>query len=305
MKRNKWIKMPDGRLVKHRPDKLEFFLEEHEPYVPAATGRYSALDDTKNPPSQQQQYNTKTYDIRKLAGYEATVIGAGTVGSHLIYTLGPAHLLINSIDSKKVQFKHTCSGRTIFDPTLVGFKKVYAINQKIERDFPGTKVNPYPYNTAEIPDIELRSMFARSLLVALVIDDPEQMLRISDLVYPITDLIQVAMHRQAESGHIAISVPFFTPCLRCTLDIRGPQDIRQLDSEPANSLDIVTVAQQAARIAIDLMYSKISGQTINRWDTSKNLIYITNTRQELSPDGPGMHFEGSQKRPGCPVCNCY
>jgi hypothetical protein len=305
MKRNKWIKMPDGMLVKRRPDKIEFFLAEHGPYIPTTTGWDYVLDDTAKRQSKQQQYNTETFDIRKLTGNEVTVFGAGTVGSHFLYTIGPANLLINIIDCKKVQFKHTCNGRTIFDPTLVGLKKVYAIKQKIEHDFPGTKVNPYPYNTAEIPDIELKSMVARSLLGVVVIDDPEQMFRISDLVYPITDLIQVAMHTGAKSGHIALSAPFVTPCLRCTLNIEDSRDIHRLDSEPANSWDIMIVAQQAARIAIDIIYSKVTGQTVSRWDTSKNLIYISNTRQELSPDGPGMHFEGSQKRPGCPVCNRY
>jgi len=210
---------------------------------------------------------------------------------------------MNVIDFGKVQSRHTRGGRTIYDSTQVGLKKVDAVKQKIERDFPGAKVNPYHYNVKEIPDTELRTMFSRSLVVILAIDDPAQILRVSDLAYPITEIVQVAMHTRAESGHIAISVPFVTPCLRCTLGVRGPQDIHRLDSEPANSLDIVTVAQLAAKIAIDIMYSKVTGQHITRWDTSKNLIYIANTRQELSPEGPGFRFEKSQRRPGCSICN--
>jgi len=300
---NKWIKMPDGRLVKPKPDRLASFLAECKPFIPKATGGHYTLNDTSQPPSQQQLYNSETFDMSKLAGDEVTIYGAGSVGSHLSYALGPAGLSINSIDYKKVQVKHTCGGRTIYDRTLVGLKKVYAIRQKIEHDFPGTKVNPYPYNASEIPDIELKSLSVRSLVIVLAIDDPLQMLRIGDLAYPITEVIQVGMHTRAESGHIAISVPFITPCLRCTLGIQDAQDIHRLDSEQANSWDIMNVAQQAARIAIDIIYSKVTGQNINRWDTSKNLIYIANTKQELSPDGPGIHFEGSQKRPGCPICN--
>jgi hypothetical protein len=67
----------------------------------------------------------------------------------------------------------------------------------------------------------------------------------------------------------------------------------------------MTVAQQAARIAVDISYSKVTGQHISRWDTSKNLVYIANTKQTLSPDGPGMKFEGSQRQTGCPVCNIH
>jgi hypothetical protein len=50
---------------------------------------------------------------------------------------------------------------------------------------------------AEITTQDLRVLFQRSLLVVLAIDDPKQLLRISDLAYPIVELIQVAMHREA------------------------------------------------------------------------------------------------------------
>ena len=149
-------------------------------------------------------------------------------------------------------------------------------------------------------------MFARSLAVILVIDDPEQIIRISDLAYSIgVELIQVAMHAGGLSGHIAVCVPFVTPCLRCTLEISGSQDIHRLDSEHANSIDIVTVVQYAARIVTDIMYSKVTGQHITRWNTSKNLIYIANTKQEISPDGPGIFFESCQKRADCPICSSH
>ena len=111
------------------------------------------------------------------------------------------------------------------------------------------------------------------------------------------------LHKGAKSGHIAISIPFVTPCLRCTLGIDSSNDIHQLNSESANSFDIVTVAQLTAKIAIDIIYSKVTGQNITRWDTSKNLIYIANAKQQLSPDGPGIVFEGSLKRQNCPICD--
>lgn len=303
MSRYKWIKMPDGKMVKRRPDKIALFLADNEPINSPDIGLHYISHDFAQRSDQRQNYNTDAKDIGKLAGSELTVVGAGSVGSHLSYALGPAGLSINSIDYKKVQLKHTRSARTVYDRTQIGLKKVYALKQKTERDFPGAKINPYPFNVTEIPDAELRTMFARSLAVILAIDDPTQMLRISDLAYPITEIVQVALHTRAESGHIAISIPFVTPCLRCTLDIQDAQEIHRLDGEPANSLDIVTVAQQAARIAVDIIYSKITGRHITRWDTSRNLIYIANTKQKLSPEGPGFRFESSQKLPGCSICN--
>jgi len=98
-------------------------------------------------------------------------------------------------------------------------------------------------------------------------------------------------------------VPFITPCLRCTLGIDMAKDITRLDSEPANALDIMIVAQQAARIALDIAYSKVTGQPITRWNTAKNLIWVSNTKDECSQDGPGLTFESSRKRPGCSVCD--
>ena len=199
--------------------------------------------------------------------------------------------------------RRTAGGRTAYDPTQIGLKKVYALKQKMERDYPGTIVNALPYNTAEIPDPEWKSMFRRSLVALLMIDDEHEIVRLSDLAYPITELVQPAMHAQGASGHIAICVPFVTPCLRCTLGITDAADLHRLNREPAAGLDITAVAQQAARTTLDIAYSKVTGQPISRWDTAKNLIYLSNTKDELSPDGPGLHFEESRKRHGCPVCN--
>lgn len=300
----KWIKMPDGRLVKHSLDKLELLISQKEPFILAQSISLNNNIIKEQPENHNQQiYNTKDFKVQKLAGHQVTIFGAGAVGSYIGYFLSPANLGLSIVDFKDVQLKHVSGGRTIYEHDMVGLKKVYAAKKKIERDYPCTKVHTFPYNISEIPDTELQYMFGSSVIVIIAIDDPKQILRISDLAFPVVELIQVAMHTGAKSGHIAISIPFVTPCLRCTLDISDHTEIIHLDSEPANSWDIMTVAQLAARIAVDIMYSRIVGQVISRWDISKNLIYVANTRQQLSPDGPGIHFEGSWKRPGCPVCN--
>lgn len=301
-----WRKMPNGRLLRQTPSQLALWLAECDPLSPAPI----VDDDGDHPvgaaagrPAESHGYHTESFDIRQLAGREVTAIGAGSVAGHAICSLGPAGLVINVIDVGTVQPRHTAGGRTIYDPTQVGLKKVYALKQKMERDYPGTIINALPYNTAEIPDPEWKSMFRRSLVALLMIDDGHEIVRLSDLAYPITELVQPAMHTKGESGHIAIIVPSTTPCLRCVLDVDSATDIHRLDSEPASGLDIAAVAHQAARIALDIAYSKVTGQPIRRWDTAKNLIYLSNTKDELSPDGPGSHFEESRKRHGCPVCN--
>lgn len=241
-------------------------------------------------------------DVSRLAGQEATVLGGGSVGGYVAYFLAAARLVLNIVDFKSVRPKHTRGGRTIYESSQVGPKKVYAAKEKIERDYPGTVVHPYPFNVLEIPDIELRRMLRMSSVLIIAIDDSEAILRVNDLGYWLVEMVQVAMHARAMSGHVAISVPYVTPCLRCSLDVTAPTDIRSLDAEPGSGWHIRHVAHQAATMAIDIMYSKVTGQPITTWDISKNVIYIANTRDEFSPDGPGMRFEGSQKRPGCPVC---
>lgn len=298
-----WIKTPNGRCVRKRPSRLELFLKDNEP--PLATGQDVSFDlETTTPSSAQEpDYHTADSDPRKLHGGEVTVLGAGSVGSYLAYFLAVYGLVLNVIDPKKVEYKHVRGGRTAYDSASCGLFKVEALKRKIEADHLGATVRPYPFDVAEITTPDLRDMFERSLVVVLVIDDPVQILRVSDLAYPVVEVVQAAMHRQGKSSHIAISVPLVTPCLRCTLDISEATDITRLDSEPADSLSIICLAQAAAAFVQDIASSRVTGQPITRWDVSKNLIYISNTTQEISPDGPGITYEGSRKRPLCPICH--
>jgi len=302
--KKKYIKLPSGGLARKKPGKLQLFLAENTSSdIPEQTYDFAAKQSEYNPRDNNVDYKLETFDIQKLAGFEVTVLGAGSVGSFLAYFLGAAQLKLNIIDFKDVESRHIQGGRTVYEATSIGLSKVDALKQKIERDHLGSSVNPLDFNVGEIPDGELLSLFAGSALVVIAIDDPVQILRVNDLAYSTVEFIQAALQKGAQSGHIAISVPFVTPCLRCTLGINSESDIHRLDSAPANSFDIVTVSQLAAKVVIDFIYSKATGQDITRWDTSKNLIYIANEKGELSPDSPGIIMEGSSKRPGCPVCH--
>jgi hypothetical protein len=303
MAHNRRIRRPDGSLARPRPDRLLMLLAERAPLEPRLPPPAVPVNPQTESPARSRGYSTNSFDMSVLPGSEVTQIGAGSVGSHLAYRLGPARLRLNLLDSGTVKAKHTEHGRTIYDATQIGMKKVHAAKQTIERAFPGTKVNAYPYGTAEVPDSEFKSMFARSLAVILVIDDGPQILRLAALAYPITELVHAAMHRNGDSGHIVVKVPLVTPCLQCTLGINEATDIRTLTSEPANSLDIIQIAEHSARMALDIIHSKVTGRRISRWDTTKNLFYITNTREEMTPDGPGIHYEASSMRPGCAICH--
>ena len=300
--KHKYKKTPSGRFIQSVPDKLylslltEASLPDSEPF----TFNMEVNEGHDNP---SHNYATNDFDIRKLYGLEVTVLGGGSVGGYISWALGPAQLLMNLIDSKRVEYKHTSTGRTIYDPTQIDMFKVEAAKIKLEANFIGTRVNPLPYDVAEIPDPEIIQMLERSAIVILVIDDPAQILRINRLAYKLTEIIQVGITHQGKSGFITISIPYTTPCIACTLGITDQKDIHRLDSEPASGIDISIVSQQAARIALDLIYSKVTGNLPARWDVKKNFILITNTQQPENPDGPGITYEESQRRHDCPVCS--
>jgi len=294
------IRTPTGRNIRHGPDRLKAMLAQR---VAEAPPLIDIPESIESPTPASASYATESFDSRAIVGAEVTVLGAGSVGSHCTSLLAPAQLRINCLDDKRVQPRHTQGGRTIYDPSQIGLHKVDALRAKVMHNWPGTTIIPLAYKTSEIPDAELLDMFARSLAVVLAMDDPEEIPRVARLAYPVTDLVQIAMHAQAASGHIALSIPFVTPCWACTMGISDTTPIHRLDSEAGSAWDIIAVAQTASNVIIDLLFSRRTGQPITRWDVSKNLIYISNTTQEISPDGPGITYEGSRKRPLCPICH--
>jgi len=299
MKR-KYTKLPDGRLAKAQPTRLERYLRQARQLN---VGRAST-SRLVSQPQQLPEEDAADFDLQCLTGCEFILFGAGSVGSYLARFLAVVSMILHVVDFKKVEPKHLHEGRTIYTARDLGLLKVEALKRHIEEDLPGTQVRTYPCDVEQFANSDLVAMFRRCVMAILAIDDPEQMIRVADLAYPLVQLMQVAMHRRGHSSHIIISIPYVTPCLRCTLGISSPDDIRRLDREPSSSGDIVTLANTASNFALDLACSKVASQRITRWDISKNRIYLANRRdQSVSPDGAGSHYERGQRRPGCPVCN--
>jgi molybdopterin/thiamine biosynthesis adenylyltransferase len=297
----KHIRTPSGCFIRQSIDKWRYHLLAHSDTLP----KPQAFDFGMDSPSisnQMPSYATKDFDIRRLHGKQIISFGAGSVGGFTNWSMAPAQVIIHLFDSKKVEPKHTQTDRTIYDSTQVGQLKVKAAQYKIESNFIGTRVIPRACDVAEVPDVELISLFKQAMIVILAIDDSSQILRINRLGYGLIEIVQIGIHRQGRSGHIAFSIPHKTPCLACMLNIASKQDIHRLDSEPASGVDIAIVSQHAARVAMELMYSKITGKPITRWDPTQNLIYVSNTKQDITPDGPGIHYESSQRRPDCRIC---
>jgi hypothetical protein len=140
-------------------------------------------------------------------------------------------------------------------------------------------------------------------VVVNAIDDAEAIFRVNGLLYPLTEVLYVAMHPGAASGHIIITYPFVSACPSCSLRAQSSGDIQTLHGESGLGMDIRSVANQGATLALEIMYAKITGRPIERWDITKNILYFADQREALSPDGPGVILQTARKQPGCPICS--
>jgi molybdopterin/thiamine biosynthesis adenylyltransferase len=306
MTNHKRIKLPGGKVLPYRPDPVEEFLPDNvnESQLIQPISVYSIHPQQRQSPSTSSNSSRKVLDMRVIDGSEVLIIGAGAVGSYVAYFLAAAaHVTVHLVDFDVVEHKHTQGGRTIYQAGQVHQKKVYAAKARIEHDHPNSCVHPYPYNVMDMPDGFLCVLARKVAIVANAIDDAAAMLKVNKLFYSLTEVLYVALHSAAASGHIILTVPYASACLRCSLDITSPSDIQTLHGEPGLGGDIRLVANYAATIALELMYSKVTGQQVDRWDMSKNIFYFANRREQLSPDGPGLVLQRAEKRPGCPICS--
>ena len=129
------------------------------------------------------------------------------------------------------------------------------------------------------------------------------MLRINALLYSRIQVLYPALHSAAKTGHIILTTPGTSACLRCSMEIEDPHEIQTLHGEPGSGLDIRNVANHCANLACQLMYAQKHQQDINWSDSAKNIFYFSNARNQVSPDGPGILLQAARRRTGCPVCS--
>jgi len=277
-----------------RREKLQMSNRKNSTFARSPVRRHR-----QNPAEKQHVMDTSL-----LAGRRVLVFGAGAVGSHEVESLASAaDLIFDVVDHDVVDPKHTRGGRTAYDVSHIGMYKVDALKAKIERDHPESIVNKHVRNIMDFTDMELIELARKADVVLNAADDGKAMFRINALLYPFIEILYVAMHQRAASGHIIITFPYASPCLCCSLGVRYPEDIQTLHGEPGPSLDIQLIAKHGATFALEIIYSKVTGKQIERWDITKNIIYFANRRERLSPDGPGVILQKARKLPGCPICS--
>lgn len=303
----KLIKLPNGRVLQYRQDPMARHLpsDNAEDASPVPSSLFQGGDAHHGgAASASNAPHNRVLNMQLLDQMEVLVLGAGAVGSYVAYFLATAAgMIIHLVDFDVVEHKHTQGGRTIYQPGQAHQKKVYAAKQRVEHDHPNSCVRPYPYNVMDMSDGFLCRLARRVALVINAIDYAPAMLRVNDLLYWLTEVLYVALHPGAASGHVIITVPYASACLRCSLDIASPGDIQTLHAEPGLGVDIRLIANHAATLALEIMFSKATARPIERWDITKNIFYFSNRREQLSPDGPGVHLQRAEKRQGCPICS--
>lgn len=235
---------------------------------------------------------------------KVAVFGGGAVGGYVAYFLAsflPVNIRLADYDV--VEGKHTKNGRTIYEAGHIGMKKVDAAKQKIERDYPKSKIIPIECNINDLTNQELHAIAQDVDLIINAVDDGDAMFKINDVCYAFTEILFVAMHSHAASGHAIITTPSTSPCLRCCMGVTSPDDINTLHGEPGDGIDIAMVAMQSVAIAIEIIRAKKTGSPIDKWDIRNSIFYFANRRDRLHPEGPGVVLERASKRSKCPICS--
>ena len=101
-----------------------------------------------------------------------------------------------------------------------------------------------------------------------------------------------------------------SPCKGEVIDARSGNAIHTIDGMYSRTSTLVYkdgILYQSAcgrghtAQAYQLSHSKVTGKAVTRLDTTKNLVYISNT-QQITPDGPGISYESSPRRADCNIC---
>ncbi len=196
--RKRLIKLAGGKVIPFGTDRMAKQLRDsalNEKSLVSLESKKISVLRTDQASSASYRPHPQVLDTQLLEGSEVVVIGAGAVGGYVTYFLAAlASLVIHVIDFDRVDLKHTQGGRTIYEASHVRMKKVYAVKQKVERDYPLTMIIPYCYNIMDLPDIVLTRLAGKAAIVINAIDDAEGMLRVNDLLYPITEVIFAALH---------------------------------------------------------------------------------------------------------------
>lgn len=189
------------------------------------------------------------------------VIGAGRIGSNVVLRLHSQSFSLTLIDNDIVSLQNIESGHLMpYGSDDIGKYKVDVLCEKMA-DKSGMLPKAAPcrlFVTAGIAPEELDAVLGDSVIVLWAIDSADGLAVLEGSILLMMQArihIFAAMHAQTGGGHVAIWIPFTTPCIRHSIGLASFRQItesRAQDSSITNS-DIRVVADSTADVISSLL----------------------------------------------------
>jgi len=232
-----------------------------------------------------------------------TLLGAGSVGSHVGLLLAEMGYGLIAIDQDIVEATNIKAGRTRYTSEMVGTSKAHALARTVKQGGLTVGVHPFHRNIDSFSDDELLALTQGSVAIVAAFDDPGQLVRLNALVYATCVVVYPAFHAGGRSAHVVFTIPG-GPCFECALGIASSGDLNTLHGERALPLDIQQLSQITVRVVLALTNPGVR-ELDGLLDPNRNIIFINNR-----PFGAeGGELVSSQlevePNPHCPVCGPF
>jgi len=240
-------------------------------------------------------------DATTLRQRRVALYGAGSLGSWLAYFL--SHLIgeLRVVDSDVVESSNVVGGRTIYTHNHLGMRKSNALKQVLETGFPHLRVLAFCEDINGLSDSVLQDIMDGDLVICAV-DDIRCILRINELFYGHRPLLYGGFMRRAAEGFACVATRE-TPCFRCCMQLDAER-FETLHREPGLGLDISTIAQVMAKLAIAILdqgETEFSQPIRSALREGKNLIHISNRLSLFGEPFSILWLTPDRRR--CEICN--
>ena len=232
-----------------------------------------------------------------------TLLGCGSVGSHLGIILAQMGYSLVAIDKDIVEASNLEAGRSAYPEWTIGLPKVIALAETVKRLRLGVAVHPFYCGIEDLSDDELLSLTVGSAAVAVVFDDIEETLRVNELIYSSCKVVYAAFHRRARTAHEVWTVPG-VPCFQCASGITSAGDIHTLHGARALPLDIQMLSASAAEALLAL--TNPEDPELAGLIHPENTFILFNNRPYGAGEGlPRESAIEAVADPGCVVCGPF
>ena len=239
-------RLGSGRSISIEPKPRGSMPDQDEEHGSSSHHAQSEEPVPRSPPSQRSRVLG-----RVPTGATVTLLGCGSVGSHLGLRLAEMGCNLLVVDKDVVEASNLEAGRTAYPEWTIGMPKAIALAETVKRRRLGVAVRPFYVEIERLSDSELMALTVGSAAVAAVFDDSEQLLRLNELIYSSCKVVYAAFHSGARTAHVVWTVPGM-PCFQCACGITSASDIHTLHGERALPLDIQQLSAAAAKTILAL-----------------------------------------------------